>query len=233
MVKILTDIHKADAMLTVSYEVRNRFGGFDSLYYSDYILRQYHYTRAQFDSTISWLSGNPEEYEKIYDKVLKRLSKEEGELDLLQKKTPAPPPVVNIWSRKRDWNLPLDGPTETIHFDFPVKGAGTYTISFQARIFSDDRSVNPHLTASFWYDDHSPEGHNDSFSPATYPKTGEWKNYNVAKVLNDPKATRLRGQILDADERKGNWRKHCEVRNISILYKPLPSPAKDTTLTKK
>src|SRR5664279_5624727 len=74
LVKILADIHIADA-ISFSAKYRDQFINNDSISYFDKLFAKYHVTRAQFDSTIAWYSGNPDKYELLYDKVLDRLNR--------------------------------------------------------------------------------------------------------------------------------------------------------------
>lgn len=219
MVKILTEIHKADALANLP-QIRNRFGSMDSIAYSAYILEKYHYTRTRFDSTIAELSGNPSKFEKIYEKVLRNLSQEEGALNEAEEKTKIPVNGIDLWDRKRNWSFPADGSSEMIAFDFPVKGLGTYTLFFRAKLYSDDGSMNPRTMAWFWRDNGSPNGVRIMFPVKHFLRTDKWETYTISAELTDTLFTRIRGSIIHSDPLPGEWRKHCEIQGIKLIYTP-------------
>lgn len=42
-------------------------------YYYAHILEKYHYTEAEFDSSVVWYTAHMDVYEKVYEKVMQRL----------------------------------------------------------------------------------------------------------------------------------------------------------------
>ena len=42
-------------------------------FYYAHILKKYNYTEAEFDSSVVWYTSHMDVYEKVYDKVMKRL----------------------------------------------------------------------------------------------------------------------------------------------------------------
>ena len=79
MVPLLADIHIAQAASTM-------YGIGDTTRYSmkeflPYILKIHHVTQAQYDSSMSFYSGQPELMNDLYDKVIDELSKKQGEIE--------------------------------------------------------------------------------------------------------------------------------------------------------
>jgi uncharacterized protein DUF4296 len=73
MIELLTDIHIFDAVMSEKkYNTKKHEYQIEG-YYS-YLYEKHGYTRAQIDSSISFYSRDPEEYSKMYDDVLEKLS---------------------------------------------------------------------------------------------------------------------------------------------------------------
>ncbi len=79
LIDILVDIHIMDGLLTIN-DVRKTLLQKDSLNYYDALFYNYNYTRADFDTSIFYYSMNINEYDKIYEEVLNKLSEMEAEL---------------------------------------------------------------------------------------------------------------------------------------------------------
>lgn len=78
MVPLLVDIHLVDGFLHQQRIVRQDKEDSAYNYYSS-ILKKHGITRPVFDSTIYFYTQYPEDFAKIYDEVLEKLSKMEGE----------------------------------------------------------------------------------------------------------------------------------------------------------
>ena len=76
MAMILADIHIADATLS---HIKNIPPGQNDKYYL-YIFKKYNTNKTVFDSSISYYTTHGKEYEKIYEDVMFRLNKLEGEI---------------------------------------------------------------------------------------------------------------------------------------------------------
>lgn len=76
MRNIMVDLHKTDALLSVTglqlgkEEVNN-------IYYAE-VLEKHGVTQAQFDSSLVWYTAHPQLFDKIYPKVIDKLEKEEA-----------------------------------------------------------------------------------------------------------------------------------------------------------
>lgn len=219
LVKILADIHIADAV-SFSSDYKNSFRRTDSVTYYESILRKYNITRRQFDSTIAWYSANPVEYDKVYEKVLNRLNRMQAEVMEQMKNDSLKPPVGNLWNLKHDWVLPDDGLRQNISFSIPIHRKGIYTLSCRIMIKRDDQSLNPVIAAwCTWPNPHISAS--DSTHWVRLQKTGNYKEYSIPFTLEKDTVAAIRGFLLSNDPKPGNWKKDAEVRNISVIYKPL------------
>jgi hypothetical protein len=79
IIPILVDMHIADASLNILAVKQKKFN-FKSCDYYYSVLKKYHTDKATFDRSILYYSHDIEEYNKIYDEVLKKLSIIEGNL---------------------------------------------------------------------------------------------------------------------------------------------------------
>jgi hypothetical protein len=76
---LLADYHLAQGIATTStFAKKTKNVGHISV--TDSIIKKYGYSKAQFDSTISWYSADPDKFEAIYDKVITRLSRMQAEV---------------------------------------------------------------------------------------------------------------------------------------------------------
>lgn len=78
-VDLLIDIHLADAVVSnEGYKLINDSVKLD-LYY-DYVLKKHNISRNKFKQTVIYYTKKPNEYNKIYEQVLEKLSKQEEEV---------------------------------------------------------------------------------------------------------------------------------------------------------
>lgn len=76
LILILTDIHLADAFMSVKRTEKLNFSRGD-LYRS--VLESYHIPQARFDSTIHYYTNHIEEYEAVYEVIMQNISQKETE----------------------------------------------------------------------------------------------------------------------------------------------------------
>ena len=77
MEEVLYDYHKAKA-LGEKLSPNDKYKA--TLYYLN-IFEKNHTTEAEFDSTLSWYSHNPEAFDRVYQRVIKRISDEKTLLE--------------------------------------------------------------------------------------------------------------------------------------------------------
>lgn len=219
MIEIIKDMHIADATFQHTNQ-RKSHVRFDSIQFYDTIFQKYGYSRQQFDSTISKLSGEPEHYITMYEKVMADLSEYEAELEKENKEIKELYFKSNLWNKKENWNLPEDGEREKIEFEIPLKGPGRYLISTRIKMFRDDESINPKITAYFYKKDTTVLGKRQNFQSMSVDKNNVLKEYKIRATLSDSTFTSLRGAILDHTNPTDDWKKHVEVTQIKVIYVP-------------
>lgn len=85
IVSLLVDMHIADATTNLIRIKQNKLNIKPEDYYYS-VLSKHHTNKETFDKSIKYYSKNLEQYNKIYDEVLKRLSIIEGSLTEVKKK---------------------------------------------------------------------------------------------------------------------------------------------------
>lgn len=79
LVDVLFDIHLTDGYLTYKgYRVDRNRDKIESAY--GYVLDKHNITPKQFHNTMKYYSKHISEYEKLYNKVIEKLTKYEGEM---------------------------------------------------------------------------------------------------------------------------------------------------------
>lgn len=82
MENVLYDLHRTDGILqSAGIYYRNQSDLSD--YYLS-VLSKYNITQAEFDSSLVWYTDNPQIFNKIYPRVVRRLEKERAELIAMQ-----------------------------------------------------------------------------------------------------------------------------------------------------
>jgi hypothetical protein len=213
MVPLLVDIHLADEIGTSKYELDPEME-LDSAGLYGWVFSKHGVTRAEFDSSMLYYAGKPDILNRIYAKVIAGLSKMEAELAKAEQEESD---KTVVYEDKTIYRLPAVGSRIKIPFDVPLTGPGDYILKAKIMIHRTDQSVNPHITAYYWYDNGTPEGARDYFKPVSLKKTGRTDMYSVSKRLTNPKYTSLKGYILDHDNADTNFVKHAVVMEISVL----------------
>jgi len=209
--EILTEIYMADGYYMMNYNDISRHKDTTN-FYND-IIKQRGYTRANFDSTLKYYTTRSKKLETIYDDVITDLNKLQQETYQLQQYSDA---SRNLFKKKTIWNLPKDGPREMIPFKIAIKDTGLYTIVLQLRVFADDKAKDPHLTAYFWYDDGTKNGHIEYFPFIVYKKTKRLVVLTTNKRNRNKKVTHIKGWVLNHDNQNQCFTKHVEVRSVII-----------------
>jgi len=225
LIPILVDLHLSDAVLN-SPNIKSLYNKQYAEVYYDQVFELHGYTRAQFDTTIKFYSVKPSKLENIYDDVIEELSKLESSKITSEffREKPEAVSASNLWNLEYNWSLPENGEVNPINFSIPVSELGTYTISARIKMYEDDESKNPRVSAFFWYDDGSEYGYRVLFPSSPILKNNEFVIHSISKQLTNSKVTHLRGWILDHSAQDITWKKHAEVQNIKVEYKPVQAP---------
>lgn len=209
--EILTDIYMADGYYMMnSGSLSSQIQSHD---FYNKIIKDYGYSRANFDSTLRYYSLNAKKLEPVLDEVITQLNKLQQENYSLQQYSDT---TRNLFKKKTTWNLPKDGAREMIPFKIAIKDTGMYTIVVQLKIFDDDQAEDPHLTAYFWYNDGTKNGHIDYIPFIVYKKTKRLVVLSTSKRNRNKKVTHIKGWILNHDNENINFKKHVEVREIVV-----------------
>lgn len=213
MAPILVDIHIADEIVTSRHSLDPDIV-YDSAKTYGWIFKKYGITKAVFDSSMAYYSDRPDALNKIYNRVIASISKMEAELAKLELEDSQREVIFKDNAVHR---LPLEDSTGKIPFDVPLTGPGDYKLNAKLLIQRTDQSVNPHITAYYWYDDGTEAGVRDYFRPVPLKKSDRPVVYSASKKLTNPKFTHLRGYILDHDNADSSFVKRAVVMEISVL----------------
>ncbi len=213
MVPVLVDIHIANEISSFR-DLGDDGMAFDSVKTYGWVFEKHDITKAEFDSSMAFYAQKSDALNKIYDKVIASISKMEAELaraELEESK------LTVIYKDNTIHRLPAEDSTGKIPFDVSLQGPGDYKLKTKVSILRTDQSVNPHITAYFWYDDGSESGVRDYFKPVRLRKSEGPVEYSVSKKLTDSRFTNLRGFILDHDNADTSFVKRALVIEISVL----------------
>lgn len=224
MVKILVKSFVTDATVS-SPQVKQPLSRQDSINYYSWAFEPMGYSEQQFENSLKYYSKNPENLNRILDKVINELAKLETETGASQLVTTdtTSNSLPNLWTEKTSWALPTDGQYNLIQYKIPVIGPGVYTLSADIRVFPDDESINPGMLCYFFYDDGTEHGNKSGYKTVGYKKDGELRTVSIENTLTKSDVTHIMGYIMDHSPREGDWSKHSEVTNICIRFSPLPS----------
>ncbi len=127
MEDVLYDIHRTDGIMYVQgYE----HGQYDKKgKYYQVVLTKHGITQAQFDSSLVWYTDHPKRFDKIYPKVIERLTVEKDLLAALNDQSAAttsatagtimqlPPRSLDDWKRILQSGLPLAWGIDSLSID--------------------------------------------------------------------------------------------------------------------
>ena len=83
-IKVLVDIHLADGIAVENMSPVNKKARLDSASLYGSVFNKYGVTRTIFDSTLSFYSEHPDDFQKIYNQVTAKLKRLEDELNAKQ-----------------------------------------------------------------------------------------------------------------------------------------------------
>jgi len=211
---ILIDIHLIDASYMANsskYSFHN-----DTVNFYNDILSRYGYNKAIFDSSVRYYVQQQKEFDIIYEEIITELNKLQNEVYLLQRFEVDTSQI--LYKSKKQWFLPKDGTTEKIPFDVVLKKNDTirHSIFVQLKVYKDDKSRNPHLTAYYWYNNGSKDGYREYFPEIEYEKSNKGHSYSTSLRPKNKKVTHIRGYVLDTDWKPFFNKKHIDVKSIIV-----------------
>ena len=220
LIDLLTDIHIGDGILDMPSYLK-KYPGKDSISnYSD-VIHDLGFTRERFDLTLKYYANNPDDFELVYEKVLNKLSQLESEIRSQRSGIIDDQESSNLWMEIEEFHLPRDGKRNKIPFNIAIQKQGFYIIRARIKMYKDDASVNPRLTAWFWYEDGTGNGVRYFFPENKVKKDETWRYYTISLKTNSPKITHIKGFILNHDNTGTEWEKHADIENISIQLQTL------------
>ncbi len=214
LVAILTDTYLTSGMLDL-YSFNITWGRRDStLNYID-VIESHGYTWEQFNATMKYyFASKPKKLSRIYDRVTGSLL--ELEATMMADTRAEVPAEENLWNGKFSYNLPEDFTRDPIWFDIPLEQAGEYVLRADIRLFEDDHSLNPRVTVYFSHTGSDGEEQRDYWEEAALEQDGQLHSVMLHHYTGLTRGVRLRGWLLNHDNRSGRWQKHARVTNISI-----------------
>lgn len=225
MVSLLVKIQILDAaILNSDLKHDNNSNKDDNLDFYSKTIQSFGYTEAQFDSSLRYYASNSKAFDAIYDEVIIELSKIEMKMiaENKVKEDAAIDTLKNLWPLKPLWQVPADGTINPIAFELPVVGEGIYTVSADITIYPDDESVDPSLTAYFFFDDKSEKGNISERIFKKLSKDGIQRNHKIRIELKNSLVTHMKGFILEHHNSNAEFKKHASASNIKITYTPFP-----------
>ncbi len=215
LIALLADIHIADGILDMPSYLK-KYPGRDSISNYNDVIHQHGFTRERFDMTLKYYSNNPDDFELIYEKVLNKLSQLESEVNSQRSGVMSDEKASNLWMEIGEYKLPRDGKRNKIPFSIGIQKQGFYIIRARIKMYKDDASVNPRLTAWFWYDNGTGNGVRYFFPESKIKKDETWRYYTISLKSKDPKVTHIKGFLLNHDNTGTEWEKHVDIENISV-----------------
>lgn len=216
-VDVLVDIHLADGMAIKSVGYTSTYT-LDSASLYEAVFSKHGVNRALFDSTMSYYSHRPDDFNKLYNKVLARIKIMDAGL-AEQENNPENATEDLIWRDSKTYALPQMGPVNRVEISVPVKEPGEYSVSAKIRIYTDDGSLNPRMSLYYYYDNNTPAGYRDSFPETAIDRDDQEKIYSVTKTLTDPKVTHIKGYIVNHSNTDSLFRKRMVVSEIRVVRK--------------
>lgn len=213
---ILEDIHLADAIIS-SPTLLSRYPGLDSLSNYKDIMKFHGYNLDDLNKTLVYYTGKPEQLEEIYEIVIDNISLLESEVSNRRYiKAEEEMKLLDLWTYKSEWHLPEDGKQIKIPFSIPIDTLGKYILRAQIKMYQDDGSSSPTITAYYWYDDGSESGKKFHFPKNQINKNGQWKSHTLVFETPDSLITHIKGFLIDHADKKSSWEKHLDIRGVSL-----------------
>lgn len=217
LVPILVEMHLTDGLQLIS-KIREKYPGRDSISNYKDVLRHHGFTKDIFDRTIEFYEDDPEKLDDLYEEVISELTRLQSEIRHSLREIVPEGMISALWSQKSVWHLPDDGRINRIEFKIPVTGPGKYILTTTIRMHQDDQSIEPRVTAFFWFDDGTETGFSIPFDSSPINKNGKIRIHTLSLNLEDRRVTHLSGFILDHNPQSGNWEKHADVLNVKVQH---------------
>ncbi len=210
LIKILADIHIADALLTKNGLYDRTLPKPESLSYYNQIFKKYKITRKQFYKSFYYYMKDIQAFFQMYQTIYDTLNNRYQILDSLERLKLM---GLNIWNKKQEYSI--RGDTSSFFFKIKAPGQGYYTLSAKIKSFSDDLTYFPRMKIFVIY--------KDTISPKNVinitSRDNIWHNYEVS-INTDTNYTPkfIAGYLIFHDPKTTYM--HLKIKNIMLTYKP-------------
>jgi hypothetical protein len=203
-----------DAMAS-DYALGAQLDDIDSASFYASIFGKYNTDKAQFDTTLSWYSGHPEEFADVYNEVFGYIEKQNQDLK----------EELKVYSRtglKPLHRLPRTLRCfDTIPYPEPyiieTSEKGTYIIDVRIRLSDKDKSTNPKLLIYFFKNE-ADESPGDRLVIADMPlaKSNYSRSFQYKYELKNSKYKYLKIIIPDTPDREKDVYRNLQVSKVSV-----------------
>ncbi|MDR0566524.1 MAG: DUF4296 domain-containing protein [Prevotellaceae bacterium] len=214
LVRMLAEMHLADAVLEVAQVSSQPSWRSDSTAVYTAILDRYGYTTEQLYATLARYNSSKDKATALYDKVSRRLEKLQksatGKVEALHRKQ-------NRWTEKSEWALPKDGDTSRVPFSIPVEGLGEYILEATVVRYNADSVSRPRMTLCLY------AAASDSLLlrvEREVQRSEEGQRYSLSIVNRDGAATHVRGYLFDYDADSLRPTRRIAAKNVMLRFLP-------------
>jgi hypothetical protein len=190
----------------------------DSLPYNRHIVERHGYRWEQFDSTVSWYSAKPKQYQEVYQKVIDRLTAMEKAAE------EEPDPPEELWHGRKAWQLPIDGARDSIPMNLPLRGEGKYIISAKINVHPTDDAIAPRIALCWVRADSTGKTSTDTFRYLPLRQDGLPVTYSFEQIIRpDDHITTLKGVWLGYHRNimDSTWSRRATVEDFSVYHIPM------------
>lgn len=214
MEAILIDLHLVDALVQ-DPDANQDLEDLDSasFYYSLFL--KHGVSRQEFDNAFAYYSNDPNKINAIYEKVFAAISTQ-NEMLKAEVSRRSPSNTIDIWKSPRNFHILGRNAGYPELQAIPLKGAGTYLISFYSRMSPLDESQSLKLFAAFIKDTLNPEMDAIEFKPASIHKSNRMKEYQMEHELVDSSYKFLRIEILDVPGTPDTLNRNVQINNLKV-----------------
>lgn len=212
---LLVELHLLDAIST-DHSLNTLTGNIDSLSLYTSLLHKYDTDKEIFDATLTWYSNHPELLSELYDKVFGTINKNHqsytDQVDLFSRGSKD---IIKIFKTKkyidtRGFNVEYPSP-----FIIETDSTGTYLFDIRLRLFKDDNSVNPRISAYFMDKDSAAT---DSLEIINTPllKSSHSRDYQFIVELEDTTYKYIKLIVPRVDTQANDYRKNLQLSAIRV-----------------
>lgn len=215
LIEMMVDLNIYDAISLDSYIV-GQLGDLDSAdIYSSFFVK-HKYTKEDLDYTLEYYTNKPKKLIEIYDAVFAQLSKKSDELRNMSEKF-SYSGLQNIWHYKSyDDTLTIDTKRKIDNYDIKTDSAGTFVITAQVKMTTDDQSINPRITAYFYNPKNNDTTQRHYFKNTAIIKSSYFREYLIYEKNDNQQFTYLHIILPDRDNKDTLFTKSFEIGSFTV-----------------